>query len=698
MNSKKYSLLFIVFLSFLLSCKKKIQEMSWDTQNLIPIAKTSLQLNNLLKEDSSLIINNDESISFYHQELLDTLRPLDSLVTLEVAPFYKTVTISSLELSSQKISQQIELGTMIKNAGYDALFQDGATIGSGFVDILGNNIPDLAPIPIDVSSFFKTAVLLEGTIKINVDNQLPFDLTQMDILIKNTQGGETIYQKTLTNIDSKTSFTQEDDLAQLLNGQAIEGELTVFVSNIKAKSSSNNSIILNYADYIEISFELTNLKVESATAVFPEQDIVNHSDEVPLIGDNDFELTFAKIKKGNVYVKSSSTIQDTVYFWYKIPNAILDGDTFQFYVEIPPSKNGETVTIEKVYPFDGYDFDFKGKDGTKTNTFFNILRGRINQSEEIISLSLLDTISLIIEIEKIVPEYVEGYLGKEKFSTGEQTIPIDLNKFLPKGELNFEKVNTSLVFQNSLGVDGKINIQKMESKNITTNKVNILTPSSNDLIISSGKKTNNNYQTVTSKAMIDNTTDLFNSKPDEITFNFDVEINPDGNNNGFGDYVHSSNELITGIEIEIPLSFTTKNLTLQDTTNFLEEEFLVPNGLNQSILSIVAHNEYPLDANVKVYFTDENFQIIDSLTSAEIIQAGIPNSITNKVEKATTSQIDFTLSKVRLENILTAKKIIFKAVLNTQGSNFQKIYDTYSLNFSIIGNIEYAIKGQSLKQ
>ena len=77
--------------------------MSWNTQNLIPIGKTSLHINNLLKEDSSIITNNDRSISFYHQELLDTIRPLDSLVRLEVAPFYRTVTISSLELSSQNI-------------------------------------------------------------------------------------------------------------------------------------------------------------------------------------------------------------------------------------------------------------------------------------------------------------------------------------------------------------------------------------------------------------------------------------------------------------------------------------------------------------------------------------------------------------------------------------------------------------------
>lgn len=697
MKSKNIPFIFLFTLIFFFSCKKKIEEISWDTKNLIPIARTSLNINNLLKEDSSILINNDHTISFFHQEFLDTLRPLDSLVVLEVAPFYKTVTISSLELSSQKISQQIELGTMIKNAGYSGFIQDGATIGAGFVNLLGNNIPDLAPTPIDVSNFFKTAVLLEGKIKINVDNQLPFDLTQMDILIKNTIGGETIYQKTLTNINRKTSFSQEDDLAQLLNKQAIEGQLTVYVTNIKAKASSNNNIVVNYDDYIEISFELTNLKVESATAIFPEQDIVNHSDEVPLIGDKDFELTFAKIKKGNVYVKSSSTIQDTVYFWYKIPNATLNGDTFQFYVEIPPSQNGETVTIEKMYPFDGYDFDFTGKDGTKTNTFFNILRGRIHQSEKIISLSLLDTISLIIEVEKMVPEYVEGYLGQEKFSTGEQTIDIDLSKFLPKGDLSFENVNTSLIFQNSLGVDGKINIKKMESINTKTKENKVLTPS-NDLIIASGQKNSNNYETITSKATIDNTTDLFNSKPNQLKFDFDVEINPEGNNNHFGDYVHSSNQLITGVEIEIPLAFKAKNLILQDTTDFLEKEFSVPDGINESILSIVAHNQFPLEANVIVYFTDENYQLIDSLTSNQLIEAGIVNSTSKKVEKATISKIDFPVSKAKLNHLLTAKKVIFKGILSTEGTDFQKIYDTYSLNFSLVGNVEYQIKGKSLKQ
>lgn len=694
MSLKKTLIIISSFILLFSSCRKKVEEMSWDTQNIIPIVKSSLNVNNFLKEDSSMIINDDKTISFIHEEFLDTLRPLDSLVTLEVAPFKRTATINSLELSNQNVSQKILLGNIIDNAGYGSIIQDGSTLGAGWIDLLGNNIPDLSPINIDVSQFFETAVLQEGKITVFANNQLPFDITQMDVLIKNTIGGETIYSTTLTNIKSKTSFTDEEDLAALLNGQAIEGELTVLVSNIKAKATSSNNVTINYADYIEVGFTISDLKVESATAIFPEQDIINHTDEVPLIGDHDFELTFAKIKTGNVYAKSSSTIQDTVYLWYTLPNATLNGDTFKFYVEIPPSKNGETVVIEQYIPFNGYDFDFTGVDGTKKNTFANNLRGRIHQSENILSLSLLDTISLIIEVQEMTPEYVEGYLGKEAFSTGEQTIPVNLSEFLPHGDLQLEKINTSLIFQNSLGVDGKLTISKMESKNTTTNTIKSIT-SSKDLIINSGQKTGDNYITTTSIADIENTTELINNKPDEITFNFDISINPDGNNNNYGDYAHMNNELLTGIQIEAPLSLNAKNLILQDTTDFLEKSLTASDGIDKGVLSIIASNYFPLETNFTVYFLDESFQITDSLVSTSNIQAGIPNN-NGKVETPTSSQVDYMLPYARLQNILSSKKVIFKAKLDTDGSDYYKIYDNYSLDFSIIGNFEYAIKGENL--
>ncbi|MCP4521167.1 MAG: hypothetical protein GY827_05695 [Cytophagales bacterium] len=695
----------IVGLFVLISCRR-LEDVSWQTQNVVPIAKSSLTISQLLsEEDSSLTVGDDNVLTFVHQEFLDTLRPLDSLVNLEVAPFDRTVTINSLALGTQGSNQSITLGDILTGAGLDNTLRNGAQLPGALINFAlagTGGIPDLDPIDVDVSEFFKTAVLQEGKIKINVDNQLPFDLTQMDISIQNKSDGTVIYEKTITNIDSKTTFDEEDDLAALLNGQAIEGNLEVFVSNVEVEASKaliaqGQSIPINYEDYISIGFEIYDIKVESATAIFPEQDVVNTTNEVPLIDSDGFDLTFTRIKQGSIKVRSTSTIQDTVYFWYEIPSATLNGAPFQVYVEIPPSENGESVVLEKVFPFNGYDFDLTGLDGTNTNNFYNTLRGSIKQSEEIISLSLLDTISLQIEIDKMVPEYVEGYLGQEEFSTGLQTIPVDLTDVLPSGDFTFETVNTSLVFQNSLGIDGQVIINTMQSKNEETNEVVTISPTG-DLLIASGEKQGDVYKTITSEAVIENTTELFNSKPSEISFDLDVKLNPEGNNNSFRDYIHESNQLVTSIEIELPLSIAAENLTLLDTTTFLEETLEIPAGLTEGTLSIIANNQFPLDVGLTLYFLDANYQIVDSLVSSEFVKAGIPNESTNKVEETTYSKVDFTVERAQLERIVNTEYIVFKAVMDTEGEGYQKIYDDYSLDFSIVGDFFYTIEGNSLKQ
>ncbi len=694
MKQKKLSLIIISSIFLLFSCRKKIEEVSWNTQNIVPIVKSSLKMGDFLQEDSSIIVNNDKTISFVHEEYLDTLRPLDSLVKMAVDPFEQTVTINSLKLGDQRVGQKITLEEIITNAGFNTFIQDGAMLGAGFVNLLGNNIPNLDPINIDVSQYFETAVLREGKIKIFADNQLPFDITEMKLEIRNTVGNEILFSDTITNIKSKSISVREKDLATALNGQAIKGNLTVFISDIKAAASSSDNITINYADYVEVGFEFADLQVESATAIFPEQEIINHVDEVPLVGDHDFELTFAKIKSGGVYAKSTSTIQDTVYLTYVLPSATKDGKTFGFELEIPPSANGETVEIEKFFPFNGYDFKFTGLDGTKTNTFVTDLKGDIHRSEEVLSLSLLDTISVVIRVDKILPEYVEGYLGTEKFSTGEQSIPINMSDFLPDGDFELENINTSLIFKNSLGVDAKLSVSKLESINKSTNTTKVIN-SSNELSINSGTKSNNVYTSTTSTGTIENTTELINNRPDEIVFDFDVAINPSGNDNNYSDYAHTDNELITGIQIEAPLSINAKNFILEDTTDFLKESLTAPVGINEGTLSILASNYFPLGANFTVYFVDEELQVIDSLVSTSSIRAGIPNN-SGKVDIPTSSQVDYLVPYTRLQNILSSKKAIFKVKLNTDGNDYYKIYDDYSLDFSIIGNFEYAVKGENL--
>ena len=73
-----------------------------------------------------------------------------------------------------------------------------------------------------------------------------------------------------------------------------------------------------------------------------------------------------------------STIQDTLKIEYKIPGTTLNGQSFEFYFELPPAPKGGSITETKIFDFSGYDIDMTGKYGDTINTIYTESRGWID--------------------------------------------------------------------------------------------------------------------------------------------------------------------------------------------------------------------------------------------------------------------------------------------------------------------------------
>lgn len=693
----KISLAFSIILLY--SCKNKLDEANWNTQVLTPIAKSSLSMSDL-SDDSSLVSNDDNSVSIVYSSELYSVKPLDTLINLEVPLFTREITLESLELGSQTVSDTLVLGEIM-----EPVLADFNPIAAAlfWVTPLPTDqdfpfpIPDFEPTTIDVSDFFKEAVLTQGTLNFSLSNQLQLDITSLDIEIRNTISQTVIYSESFTNIPSGSQVQRTIDLAAQMNGQPIEGELEAEITNVSMNwaSDADSTIVFQREEYVAINLGIEDVKVQSADAIFPAQNVIDTRDTVGLLGLDGIELTRALLSDGFVQVTVRSTIPSDLDMVYEIPSATdFDGDTFRFETIAEAAPIGGSVSYDSNFYFDGYYFDLTGDDGTYTNTFYNWITGSIEPTPEPIPLSLDDTLEISLQVKDMEASYVEGYMGNEVYSVGPETENIDLPISVGEGELTFENVKMTVVFENELGIPAAITLSQLTGINAESGNSSSLSPLPGVFKIDAATKVGDSIQPTTSRFEINNAADVFNIFPNQIRYALDVQLNPDGNS-GYSNFAYVQNGIKVSLEIEVPLAVNANNLALSDTIDFNQNSTTNPEEIKGGILSFIVYNGFPMYVDFDLYFLDESLTVIDSLVSNDLILAA-PVDDDGIVSESRRSKIDFSVPESRLSNILSSKKIVLSAVLDTESGEHYTFYEHYMLDFTLVGDFEYKVSGGGL--
>ena len=668
--------------------------MRWNTQVLTPIVSSHLSMSELTN-DSTVISNSDNSITVVYSSELYAVRPLDNLINLEVKPFSREITLQSLELGSQKITDTVGLEEIVAPiaAELNIPIEVFWILPIKFDD---RAIPDLESIKIDVSDFFKSAILTEGTMEFSLDNSTQLDIISMDVEIRNTQSKTEIYSETFTNIKSMSSVTRSIDLAAQMDDKPIEGQLEANIKNITiATPQGVESVIFTPDEYIAFNLEIANVKVSYAEAIFPAQNVLDHQDTVSLQDLDGIELTKALISNGYVKVNVRSTIPTDLDIIYKIPSAldVNDDKIFQFNTLAPAAPIVGSITYDSSFYFDGYMFNFRGEDNNLTNTFYNTITGKITPTPEPIPLSLGDTLFISLAVEAMEASYIEGYVGNQIYPVGPEIVSIELPDAFKDGGLTFEDIKMTIVFENSLGIPASISIDRLLGRNTTTGESANLSPLPSNFLI---KEATQNSQGVVAptitKFEISNAVNLFNIHPNEIEYELNMQLNPNGNNPAYKNFAHITSEIKVSLEIEVPLTVNADQFELRDTIDFLETSIDSPEEIKKGILSFIVYNGFPVDVDFDLYFLDDTEIQIDSLTSDDVILGAELNSEGIATESKR-SKVDFVVTQDKLSNILSARKIVLVATMDTEGTSNVTFYDHYNIYFQLVGDFEYEVNG-----
>ena len=670
------SLTIIVLLS---ACRKVDERPNWDVDIYSPILNTSLSLVDIVP-DSLVQLDADQSIRLVYKNKLFTYA-LDSFLTLPNKSIQKKFSIDNLVIDDETIEHNMTLGDIARQQGLA-----GAIILANH----GNSIPISAmnglsapPFDVDATSYFTEMVLSEGKMDISIENQLPIDCDSIIYNFKNKNLGNIIIQDTFEQIPSGSASTH----TFLLDTTELEGMLVAELLNFNTPGAPSGAMI-DTNNAIKISVTIYDLKLESATAYFPTQNLVDDSNDIEIEG-LDAELTQAIAKSGDLLVEVISTAEDTIFFEYSLPAVKKNGTSFFKNDKMAPAIPGDTTHLYLTYPMDGYDFDLTGRTMDTFNSFYSTMVASLEESGKLISISKQDSFILNFSFKDLKPSYVKGYFGQDTLSLDDVTSIEDFGE-ITSNNLQFEDINIELEIENGIGIDGIIKLQTLCASN-NSQSLNL----SHSLIgsnINIDRAIETPFQPSFTSLLIDNSNSnivsMLNLLPNSLSCSGEIQINPNGNTLSHQDFATDQSKIEANLNINMPLSFVASDLQLSEEFNFDLANSENADKIKEANFIFNIENGYPLDTRLKLIFSDD-VGALDSIDGLALIKAADINSL-GRVTQNKNSKIDFFVNPEKMQKIMQSKYVKCQFSFDTKpaGQNL-KIYSDYRIGLKLIADFKY---------
>ncbi len=679
-------LLVLVALIGITSCKPDI-ESAWDTRYLVPLVTGELDLYDLVPDSITVIGENQDVTLVYQTDLLDYDLTEEAIEIPDTSVEY-FVSLDSLSLDDQILSIPISLGQLAVDLGFPYGTLLIAANGSEItLDPLIGLSTD--PTPVDATSFFETATFLSGWLDISIANGFPVDLDTVVFELKNSVGGELVVYDTFYSVPSGGVPVVE---TYDLTGMTVEGNL---VGQIKYFSTpgSETPVLIDTSDVLVITMTAYDMELYEATAVFPEQNLINNANDVQYdMGGPEF--TLMGIEEGYVVIYVENTINDTIHIVYDIPGAV---DEFGNNVHIETAVGPDEI-VDQAFDIAGYTIDLRGSEGDEVNTFYQEFSARINYTGIASDISLEDSLKVVYGLEGIVPNELRGYLGQYDIAITDTTTGVELFDQFESGTIEFGDINIDLEIENGLGAGGVVTINSLGGLNSATGEMVMLNCA--DVIglpIQVNRALDNpyipGYTTITLNSANSNINDLIEIFPDKLFYDVSMSVNPDGNTFNYQDFVINTSRINIGFNLSMPLEFMASDLTLRNEFPMTLDADAGTEGVGDIDVTLYADNSFPLSASLKIIFYDAANIPLDSIDfGGYVLQAGVLSDDC-RVHVPTTTELHDLVDGTLKDAILNADHAEATVVFNTESiptcSDIVKIYSDYTMKIQLVGDINY---------
>ncbi len=401
---------------------------------------------------------------------------------------------------------------------------------------------------------------------------------------------------------------------------------------------------------------------------------------------DELEIDNIAFKGGNIVYSISSDYRNPIEISLSIPS-IKNAQNQPFHDDIIFNWNGVAPLPLVKYQsinLDNYIFDLSTgslKNGLLVNYTIKI-------TDNGYPILKTDSIRINLDVDNIDFDYITGYLGQWDFDLAEDNIELSVfNNSTINGEISLADPKVNIYLNNYIGLPFHVKFDKLKAEN-DASSIDFQYQGNTAPTFSVNAPTQINDSAQTIHNLNKNTSNIVNiisSKPKKVTYKVTAKSNPFGK--PATNFVTSSGKFKADLEVELPLDGAAKNFGLIDTIDINLESL---EEIESAKLNLNIDNFFPIDIDVQLYFTNENYVVLDSLFNENsssfyrVVSSGSVNS-SGIVTAPTSKKSLITLSDAKLSSLTNSKFIIVKVNFSTtdNGSKNVKFYSNYYVDVKL---------------
>ncbi len=416
--------------------------------------------------------------------------------------------------------------------------------------------------------------------------------------------------------------------------------------------------------------------------------------------NDDAEIDSLTLKDGILGIATNSTYMHSAKLYVTFPTVTKNGVPFSSTFIYTPG-GGSAVSLNN--DLSGYKVDM-----TQTATGFNEIPLEIR-----LTLFYSGTndhtgsVSFDADMTEMQYEIMHGYFAENTLIFESDTIDISLfkNEDWDIEDYRFEDPKFKVYYWNSYGVPSQFYFTHLIANTRDNGDMNILDDESY-LPIGETHPYDVNYATIVGDEMLDsikvhkdnsNIDDVVNARPKWIQFRAKATTNPDGLDHH--NFVIDDSEIEVEVIMELPMWGYIHNWHMFDTTEVdlsdIQGDY---NPVERVLVRIDIQNGFPIEAYGQVYFTDENYVVLDSLfyTNEERLLLAADVDGEGRVLDFSRKITEIEIDDERLEKLETCKYAVYGGHASTTDASSQelvKIYSDYRIKFDIGFEVDLELQG-----
>lgn len=377
-----------------------------------------------------------------------------------------------------------------------------------------------------------------------------------------------------------------------------------------------------------------------------------------------------RVRDGQLNFTVDNALSNTVELRVTINNATISGNTFQIDITAPVGVSTNSASVA------GLELDLSN--GGTTENYLSFTIEVINNGGSAPG----ETVDLSLTYEDLTFGNAIGFFGQRAVNVPSGNFDLGIGAFESFiNGLYLDNPTIDLIISTNVGLPLKLNVD-LDG----VNSAGYLESLGLDPIVISAPATVGNFDTT--HVIVDNTTsnivDFIANVPSTILYSGSGEMNPDGET-GVDNFVTADGKMQVGVKLDLPLELRTQNLIFQQDIEDLDLGGLneAENPVEKLTLRFNVQNEFPLDADLKLYFLDASKAITDSV-NLDLFDAA-PVDANGRSTGYSTTIDEVALSASKIDRLLSAKTIRLVVTMNTtnNGNTTVKIYNDYDVKVAL---------------